>query len=132
MTESNGNSQTTSPHAIIVEDDEALALIFSHALSSAGFSIEVIENGRVALNRLMANAPDLLLLDLNLPEVAGDEIIEAIYQTPAFANTRIVLATANARLAHHIRDKVDLVLNKPIRFSMLKRLASRFNPMLPF
>ena len=94
----------------------------------AGYSVEVIANGQEALNRLSTFAPQLLLLDLHLPQITGDEIIEKLRQNPEFNDTRIILATADARLGNHVESKADLVLIKPIRFSTLKRLASRFNP----
>ncbi|MEM9774872.1 MAG: response regulator [Chloroflexota bacterium] len=116
------------PHAIIVEDEESLSTIFRKAIDMAGYSVEVISNGKEALNRLQNIAPNLLLLDLHLPQVTGEEIIEAVRQKPEFSDTRIILATADARLGNHIESKADLVLIKPIRFSTLKRLATRFNP----
>ena len=127
---SNLNSEIVDklPHAIIVEDEESLSTIFSKAIDMAGYSVEVIANGQEALNRLTNFTPELLLLDLHLPQMAGDEIIDRLRQNPEFEKTRIILATADARLGYHIENKADLVLIKPIRFSTLKRLASRFNP----
>lgn len=117
------------PHAIIVEDEESLSTIFRKAIDMAGYSVEVIANGQEALNRLADFTPALLLLDLHLPQITGDEIIDKLRKNPDFDNTRIILATADARLGNHVESKADLVLIKPIRFSTLKRLASRFNPM---
>ncbi|MFK7802990.1 MAG: response regulator [Anaerolineae bacterium] len=128
MTELNNNLMVEQPHAIIVEDEESLSTIFSKAIDMAGYSVEVIANGQDALNRFENYAPQLILLDLHLPQVTGDEIIEKLRQNPAFDKTRIILATADARLGNHVESKADLVLIKPIRFSTLKRLASRFNP----
>ena len=128
MTDIERSSLSEVPHAIIVEDEESLSTIFRKAIDMAGYSVEVIANGKDALHRLQNVAPNLLLLDLHLPQVTGEEIIEAVRQRPEFAQTRIILATADARLGNHIESKADLVLIKPIRFSTLKRLASRFNP----
>ena len=118
------------PHAIIVEDEETLSTIFRKAINMAGYSVEVFANGQDALNRLEDAIPHLLLLDLHLPQVMGDEIIDTIRQNPAFDDTRIILATADARFGTQIESKADLVLIKPIRFSTLKRLASRLNPLV--
>lgn len=119
----------TLPHALIVEDEESLLTIFQKAISMAGYSVEGVADGQDALNRLANLTPALLLLDLHLPQVAGDEIIDRLRQNPKFDNTRIILATADARMGNHIESKADLVLIKPIRFSTLKRLASRLKPM---
>lgn len=128
MTELNNHSVTEQPHAIIVEDEESLSTIFRKAIDMAGYSVEVIANGQDALNRFENFTPQLILLDLHLPQVTGDEIIEKLRMNPDFDKTRIILATADARLGNHVESKADLVLIKPIRFSTLKRLASRFNP----
>ncbi len=117
------------PHAIIVEDEETLSTIFRKAINMAGYSVEVFANGQDALNRLEDFTPNLLLLDLHLPLVMGDEIIDTIRENPAFKDTRIILATADARLGSHVESKADLVLIKPIRFSTLKRLAARLKPL---
>jgi len=117
------------PHAIIVEDEESLSTIFRKAINMAGYSVEVFSNGQEALNRLEDFTPNLLLLDLHLPQVRGDEIIDTIRDNPAFDDTRIILATADARLGSQIESKADLVLIKPIRFSTLKRLAARLKPL---
>ena len=131
MTELDNYVTPKLPHAIIVEDEESLSTIFSKAIDMAGYSVEVIPNGQDALNRLATFIPHLIVLDLHLPQVAGDEIIERLRSNPAFDKTRIILATADARLGNHVESKADLVLIKPIRFSTLKRLAARFNPITP-
>ena len=129
MTQLSNQTQNTMPHAIIVEDEESLSTIFRKAINMAGYSVEVFSNGQDALNRLEDSIPNLLLLDLHLPQVMGDEIIDTIRENPDFDETRIILATADARFGTHIESKADLVLIKPIRFSTLKKLAARLNPL---
>lgn len=128
MTQTSPTNQTHIPSAMIVEDEESLSTIFRKAINMAGYSVEVVSNGKAALERLKEVTPELLLLDLHLPHIKGDEIIDTIRKNPDFDNTRIILATADARFGSHIESKADLVLIKPIRFSTLKRLASRLNP----
>ena len=129
MTHMPDNYEKVTPHAIIVEDEESLSTIFRKAINMAGYSVQVFANGKDALERLEDLTPQLLLLDLHLPLVKGDEIIDTIRKNPAFDKTRIILATADARFGSHIESKADLVLIKPIRFSTLKRLATRLNPL---
>ena len=116
MTQLTTHTPNPLPHAIIVEDEESLSTIFRKAINMAGYSVEVFSNGQDALNRLEDSIPNLLLLDLHLPQVMGDEIIDAIRENPAFSDTRIILATADARFGTHIESKADLVLIKPISF----------------
>lgn len=118
----------TSPLALIIEDDHKLAEIFAKALRAAAFEPKVIKNGRAALELLKQVHPAVIVLDLHLPEVSGEEILTHIRADDRLAETRIMLATADPLVAKRIRDRADLVLLKPISFSQLRDLASRLHP----
>lgn len=111
--------------ALIVEDDKDLSTIFSIALQAAGFETEVVNAGDKALERLADIVPDVVVLDLHLPQVAGTDILRHIRAEDRFANTRVLVTTADARLAETLEDQADLVLVKPISFNQLRDLASR-------
>ena len=113
------------PLAFIIEDDQRHATIFAQALKMAEFETEIIQDGVVALERLAATAPALVVLDLHLPYVAGDDILRQIRADKRLANTRVILATADPQMAETLRDKSDLVLLKPISFNQLRDLAKR-------
>lgn len=116
------------PHAIIVEDEQALATAYKIALTQAGYYVEHFTNGKKALKHLKNVAPRLLLLDLNLPEVSGDEILEAIKQLRGYKDTYIFLITANYRLAEELSASADIVLQKPIGIRVLRKIAERYKP----
>jgi CheY-like chemotaxis protein len=113
------------PLALIIEDDDKLATIFTGALSMAGFETVFIANGRVALETLKEITPRLILLDLHLPEVSGDKILHAIRADERIKNAIVVLATADSSMADYLEDKSDFVLQKPISFLQLRDLAER-------
>ena len=118
----------TKPLALIIEDDKDLADIFTIALQSADFETETIEDGQKALERLAEVVPAVVVLDLNLPYVSGDEILRHIRADERLSETRVMLATANAPLADMLRQESDLVLLKPISPSQLRALAARLRP----
>ena len=60
-----------NPFALIIEDDEDLSLIFSEALTAAQFETEVIQDGGSAVARLAETTPDVVVLDLHLPNISG-------------------------------------------------------------
>ena len=122
------NSNGLKPHAIIVEDEEALATAYKIALTQAGYYVEHFKNGKKALKHLKNVAPRLLLLDLNLPEVSGDEILEAIKELKGYKDTYIFLITANYRLAEELSSSADMVLQKPIGIRILRKIAERYKP----
>jgi CheY-like chemotaxis protein len=115
----------TQPLAIIIEDDSKLAEIFSQTLKMTGFDTQSVLDGAVALERLSEITPDLILLDLHLPNVSGDKILRHIRATDRLAKTHVFLATADHLMAQTLQDEVTLVLIKPISVSQLQLLASR-------
>jgi CheY-like chemotaxis protein len=115
----------SSPLALIVEDDFDLSKIFAQALQSSGFETQVVRSGDLAMTWLSSTAPNVVVLDLHLPHIAGTDILRHIHSDPALADTRVIVVTADVRLAETLRDEADLVLLKPISFSQLSDLADR-------
>lgn len=109
---------------LVVEDDQDLSVIFSEALQAAGFETEIIRSGDVAMKRLEETTPNVVVLDLHLPRVAGTDILRYIRTDPRLENTRVIVATAHPHMAESLRDEADLVLLKPISFSQLRDLAA--------
>ena len=117
-----------NPLALIIEDDENLAEVFRYALQNAEFETETIQDGNVALDRLAAVVPAVVVLDLHLPNVLGGEILHQIRADERLTETRVILATADALMAEKYRADADLVLLKPISTNQLVQLASRLHP----
>ena len=114
--------------ALIIEDDEYLSEIFSKALQSAKFDTEIIRDGQLALTRLHETTPNVVVLDLHLPQVSGKEILHHIRSTPHLADTRVMVATADPLTAEFLRHDANLVLIKPISFIQMRELALRLRP----
>jgi CheY-like chemotaxis protein len=111
--------------ALIIEDDGDLALIFAQALQAAGFATGIVQDGHHALARLAVATPDIVVLDLHLPKVSGADILRQIRADERLAHTRVIVATADPRMAEMLEHQPDLVLLKPISFSQLRDLAAR-------
>ena len=111
--------------ALIVEDDPIQAEIFIRALEAAGYTVEHIADGDQAIAYLQEHTPYIVVLDLHLPGTAGDDILRAIRSNPATAQTRVLLATADPRLAETVQEESDLVLLKPVSYIQLRDLARR-------
>jgi two-component system cell cycle response regulator DivK len=111
--------------ALIVEDETDLAIIFSKALQEAGFETQIVRAGDTALMWLSSTTPQIVVLDLHLPRVSGKEVLEQIRADERLTETKVIIATADPRMAETLQDQADLVLLKPIGFSQLRDLASR-------
>jgi two-component system repressor protein LuxO len=111
---------------LIVEDDENLANAFAYILDE--FDVKVCYDGSEAMTWLETetNIPKVVLLDLNLPGVPGSEILDYIRSQERMAKTRVFLASADHLLSGVLREKADLVLQKPVGASQLKQLVEKF------
>lgn len=110
--------------ALIIEDDPLLSKIFAITLRNH-FEIETITDGGWAIPRLHQIVPDLIILDLHLPNVSGLEILQYIRATPSLKKTRVIVTTADALQADLLQDDADIVLLKPVNPAQLRDLAGR-------
>jgi CheY-like chemotaxis protein len=114
-----------NPLALIVEDEANLIEVFTDALTRAGFQTEAVQDGEAALARLAAIIPAVVVLDMRLPLVTGDEILKHIRADARLAQTRVILTTGDARAAAALEHDADLVLMKPVSYTQLRELAER-------
>jgi DNA-binding response OmpR family regulator len=114
--------------ALIIEDSVHLADYFSEVLQAAGYQTVIAFDGRMAQKKLQKMIPDIILLDLNLPHVSGEELLNFIRSDKRFTDTHVFIASANGTLANQIGEKADLVLQKPIDYDQLMALSRKFHP----
>lgn len=119
------SSSTANPLALIIEDNESVAEVCRVALEQAEFEVEHIADGQVALDRLAILSPALILLDLHLPHVSGQQILQYIRSSEPLARTRVILTTADLPWAELIQNDVDFVLVKPFGFIRLYELVKK-------
>ncbi len=79
---------------LVVDDDPELVELLRFNLKRAGFSIGTATNGIDALKKARSLGPDLILLDLMLPDLDGFSVCEILRRDPATASTPIILLTA--------------------------------------
>ena len=91
----------------IVEDEAELASLIDYNLSRHGYEAQVLGGAKGTLKALERSRPDLILLDVMLPEVDGFELCRQIRQSPALARTPVLFLTART-------DEVDRVLGLEI------------------
>jgi hypothetical protein len=78
----------------VVDDDPSCRQITGRVLQKAGWNVVEAENGRVALERIEAQIPDLIMLDLMMPEMDGFAVIEALRRSNATRAIPVVVVTA--------------------------------------
>jgi two-component system phosphate regulon response regulator PhoB len=113
------------PLALVVEDDSEQQYIFSQAVNMAGYAVEAIGDGAKAMQRLDEVVPALIVLDLHLPTVSGDEILHRVRSEDRLASVPVILTTADPLLAKTLNAESDFILLKPISFVQLRNIAAR-------
>ena len=102
---------------LLVDDDPALRLFVEHALKGEGHELYVAPDASDIFDRLETKAPDLVLLDVTLPEVPGHDVLKAIRLESQYDTIPIVLFSSNSDTEAKIRG-LDLgaidYLEKPI------------------
>lgn len=86
-----------------VEDDEDIFLIINKTLTKQGFTVKSFENGKKFLEQFKLETPDIVLLDLMLPDMSGSDIIKKIRSNQKYDNVHIIVVSAK----HMTMDKVE-------------------------
>jgi DNA-binding response OmpR family regulator len=119
------------PLALIVEDEKDISVIFAKALHAAGFETEVAHSGDTAITWLSSNTPNVVVLDLHMPRVAGTDVLQYIRSEPQLADVNVIIATAYPHMAESLHEAADWIFFKPVSFAQLRDLAARFGSMTP-
>jgi DNA-binding response OmpR family regulator len=90
------------PRVLVVEDDPDIAELARRYLQKGGFEVDVRASGREALRAISAHPPDLVVLDLMLPEVNGLEICRIVRADETTAAIPIIMVTARGDTADRI------------------------------
>jgi signal transduction histidine kinase/DNA-binding response OmpR family regulator len=88
-------SGVTAGGSVLVVEDEAMTReVLQRTLEKDGWSVTVAENGRVALEQMNEQRPDLILLDLMMPEVDGFQVVRCLRESPDWRTIPVVVITA--------------------------------------
>ena len=77
----------------IVEDDQAICQMYRMKFESEGYEVETAENGKIGYELAKDMRPDLMLLDLMMPEMNGDECLRKIREQPWGKDIKVIILT---------------------------------------
>jgi CheY-like chemotaxis protein len=115
---------------LLVEDNELNRDMLSRRLIRRGYQVELATDGREGLQVADATAPDLILLDLSLPEMDGWEVLQRLKQHPQMKKIPVIALTAHALVTDRARaleagfDDYDI---KPVE---MPRLLNKMEMLL--
>jgi two-component system OmpR family response regulator len=106
-----------TPHRVlVVEDDENLGLIMAETLTAAGYEVQTADDGLHGLMMYLQQQPEVVLTDIQMPELNGLEMMRRIRAINPTVKTMYISGTANEHREALTRERKDygaLVLDKP-------------------
>ena len=95
---------------LIVDDEPHIVMVVKVRLEKAGYEVISAGDGREGLDKARTEKPDLILLDLMLPLISGDEVCRTLKADPEYKKIPIIIFTARARQTDNCADDI---VNKP-------------------
>jgi CheY-like chemotaxis protein len=127
----------TLKKVLIVDDNKDIRHLLGHILEEAGYQVFYANDGPQALAQAQTQQPDLILMDLSLPELDGWEVLKRLRNQPMFSHIPIIALTAFVNVKTHTKALAagfSYYLPKPFQISeMLKVIAEllQFNANPP-
>lgn len=130
MNQSINNLNLTNDRILVVDDLADNSFLLQTILEEEGYQVEIANHGRLALKKISANPPDLILLDVMMPEMNGFEVTRLIRQNIALPYIPILLISGYTGPTSGDSYDVgaDGFIPKPINFDLL---LSRVKEILP-
>ena len=115
-----------SKSALIVDDDEMTIMCLKNFLKKSGFTPDAVANGQDAIDKLKNNSFDLILIDFNLPDMEGEQVLSKIKENGGKYG-KSVLMSGDENLKETFGNKgFDFFIHKPIKKNEFTELASKF------
>ena len=105
-------------YILVVDDERAITDFVCDALSDEGYSIAICYDGASALVSLHERQPDLMLLDIGLPVMPGDQVLREL-RAQGFALLPVVVATAGTNPEQYLAQGATAILKKPFTLDSL-------------
>src|SRR5689334_22998936 len=108
---------------LVIDDDDDVADLISDVLRDRGHTVFAAPDGEHALARLGAVGIDVILLDLSLPDMSGDEFLEMRERVPRLATTRVVILSGSEEASTMAASRNLAILRKPFGAQELLRVV---------
>jgi CheY-like chemotaxis protein len=120
---------TSTPKTVlIIEDEEDAAELFAEMMRVSGFRVLKTSNSSPALSMMRVERPDVIILDIMMPEISGLDILRQLRRDPEFADIPVVVVSAKsmpADIKNGMEAGASTYLTKPVGFLDLKEAVER-------
>ena len=109
------------PRILIVDDEFGIAEALTDVLGPLGYATAVAENGRLGLQAVAKEPPDLILLDVMMPVMSGPEMLQALKADARHRDIPVVLmsAVSNTSISRELHRQAAGFLQKPFTYDEL-------------
>ena len=112
-----------SLHILLIDDEPLVCEVLKEILTAEGHTVEIASDGEEGLEKFGANAFDLVITDMSMPGIKGDEVAQAIkqqnFRQPIILMTGFVTESIEAMI--RMPNTISLVVSKPVKHSELKK-----------
>lgn len=113
---------------LVVEDDPTISRLLRDIFTLAGGAVRLAASADAAAARLSEARPALMTLDLNLPGVSGQALLERLRREPALRDLPVIVITSQLPVEHEVRALAAAVVEKPFDLDELLAAVSRVAP----
>lgn len=112
-----------SKKVLIVDDDPVIRMLVSEIVESFGHTVTSLENGADCLSQLKQDVPDVLILDLQMPDMTGLEVLKQLKLDSRTSAVPVIMLSANSDSENLSKGEVkaDQYLQKPFNLSDFKK-----------
>jgi DNA-binding response OmpR family regulator len=122
-------SSTGRVVVLVVEDDANIRDLLTDVLTDEGYDVVAAANGGEALGALSTLWPDLVTLDLNLPDLTGEWVLTKLREQADARKPPVVVITAKLAIAPEVRNLAEAIVPKPFQLDELLDIIHSFVPL---
>lgn len=119
---------STSKSVLIIEDEEDAAELFAEMMRVSGFRVLKTTNSAPAIDMMTADRPDVVILDIMMPDTSGLDILRQMRRDPELSGVPVVVVSAKsmpADIKNGMEAGASTYLTKPVGFLDLKEAVER-------
>ena len=118
----------TEKTVLIIEDEEDAAELFGEMMRVSGFRVLKTSKSTPAISMMTTEKPDIVLLDIMMPEISGLDILRQMRRDPVLANIPVIVVTAKGMpsdIKNGMEAGASTYLTKPVGYLELKEAVER-------
>jgi len=118
----------TEKTVLIIEDEEDAAELFAEMMRVSGFRVLKTSKSTPAISLMTTEKPDIVLLDIMMPEISGLDILRQMRRDPALAKIPVIVVTAKSMptdIKNGMEAGASTYLTKPVGYLELKEAVER-------